>query len=98
MDQRPATGLKPPNEYMLVPGGVLSLFDHVANLTATVTNTKSSIAAKVVQLYFRRPNEHSKAKNLHGFRKTPGLKPSKSADVHRPLRRKDLSISSVGKQ
>lgn len=64
----------------------------------TVTNTRSFIAAEVVQLYFRRPNEHSKAKNLHRFGKTPGLKPSESADVQRPRRRKDLSISSVGEQ
>ncbi|KAI7053296.1 hypothetical protein KC339_g18702, partial [Hortaea werneckii] len=52
-----APTLAPPNVDVLVPGGVASLFDVVAIVSATITNTGSVGAAEVAQLYIRRPNE-----------------------------------------
>ncbi|KAI6812109.1 hypothetical protein KC342_g17407 [Hortaea werneckii] len=86
-----APTLAPPNVDVLVPGGVASLFDVVATVSATITNTGSVGAAEVAQLYIRRPNEPAGVTPLRGFEKTPNLQPGESECVKMHLRRKDLS-------
>ncbi|KAI6809633.1 putative glycosyl hydrolase [Hortaea werneckii] len=89
-----APTLAPPNVDVLVPGGVASLFDVVATVSATITNTGSVGAAEVAQLYIRRPNEPAGVTPLRGFEKTPYLQPGESECVKIHLRRKDLSTWS----
>ncbi|KAI7151098.1 hypothetical protein KC349_g9486, partial [Hortaea werneckii] len=89
-----APTLAPPNVDVLVPDGVASLFDVVAIVSATITNTGSVGAAKVAQLYIRRPNEPAGVTPLRGFEKTPNLRPGESECVKMYLRRKDLSTWS----
>ncbi|KAI7234003.1 putative glycosyl hydrolase [Hortaea werneckii] len=86
-----APTLAPPNVDVLVPGGVASLFDVVATVSATITNTGSVGAAEVAQLYIRRPNEPAGVTPLRGFEKTPNLQPGESECVKMHLQRKDLS-------
>ncbi|KAI6833895.1 hypothetical protein KC365_g16812 [Hortaea werneckii] len=95
-DSPPASA--PPNVNDLVPGGAASLFDTVATVTATITNTGSVAAAEVAQLYVRRPNEPKGVTPLRGFEKTAYLQPGESDSVGMHLRRKDLSIWSSNDQ
>ncbi|KAI7682703.1 hypothetical protein KC322_g13917 [Hortaea werneckii] len=89
-----APTLAPPNIDVLAPGGVASLFDVVATVSATITNTGSIGAVEVAQLYIRRPNEPAGVTPLRGFEKTPYLQPGESECVKIHLRRKDLSTWS----
>ncbi|KAI6831235.1 putative glycosyl hydrolase [Hortaea werneckii] len=88
----------PPSVEVKVPGGVASLFDTVATVSATITNTGSVAAAEVAQLYVRRPNEPEGVTPLRGFEKTAYLQPGESECVKMHLRRKDLSTWSSDDQ
>lgn len=75
-----------------------SIWDPVATVTATVTNTGSTHAAEeVAQLYVGIPGEGQPARQLRGFEKVR-LAPGESADVVFELTRRDLSVWDVGAQ
>ncbi|TQN71600.1 Beta-glucosidase cel3A [Colletotrichum shisoi] len=83
----------------VVPGGRADLFDIVATVTATVTNTGGVAGAEVAQLYITLPSSapESPPKQLRGFQKLRlGVGESGTATFH--LRRKDLSYWDVGRQ
>lgn len=80
--------LAPPNPTTVIPGGIASLFDQVAIVKTTVTNTGKVEAAEVPQLYIQFPGET--VTHLRGFQK-PVLKPGESIEVAFPLTRRDLS-------
>lgn len=76
----------------IVEGGHEDLWDIVAKVSATVTNTGSVAGAEVAQLYVGIPN--GPVKQLRGFAK-PTLKPEESAVVEFELTRRDLSTWDV---
>ncbi|KAL7621870.1 hypothetical protein AAE478_007370 [Parahypoxylon ruwenzoriense] len=76
----------------IVEGGHEDLWDVVAKVTATVTNTGQVAGAEVAQLYVGIPN--GPAKQLRGFAK-PVLEPGESTIVEFELTRRDLSTWDV---
>lgn len=76
----------------VVPGGRADLFDEVATVTATVTNSGAVDGAEVAQLYLSLPASAPDAppKQLRGFDKLK-LKAGASGTVTFNLRKKDLS-------
>ncbi|KAG9231465.1 glycoside hydrolase superfamily [Amylocarpus encephaloides] len=86
----PATGAT-------VPGGASSLFDTVATITATITNSGPVPGAEVAQLYLGLPSSApaTPVRQLRGFEKQM-LQVGESASVTFELRRKDLSYWDVG--
>ncbi|KAH6666913.1 glycoside hydrolase superfamily [Halenospora varia] len=74
-----------------VPGGAKSLFDIVATVSATITNSGSVAGAEVAQLYIGLPSSTpaTPVRQLRGFEK-PSLKAGESKVVEFDLRRKDL--------
>ena len=89
----PATGTT-------VPGGVSSLFDIVATVTATISNSGTVDGAEVAQLYLGLPSSApaTPVKQLRGFDKK-SIKVGESATVKFELRRKDLSYwDTAGKR
>jgi beta-glucosidase len=74
------------------PGGISSLWDVVATVTATVTNNGTVAGAEVAQLYIGLPSSApaSPPKQLRGFDKI-SLAPAADGTVTFPLRAKDLS-------
>ncbi|PGH20778.1 hypothetical protein AJ80_03405 [Polytolypa hystricis UAMH7299] len=83
---------KSPADNVAAPGGSASLYETVATVTATITNSGDVAAAEVAQLYLGLPSSapETPAKQLRGFQKVH-LEPGQSATVQFPLRRKDLS-------
>lgn len=79
----------PPNPAVLIPGGVKSLFDELAVVTAKVSNTGDATAAEVAQLYAQFPGE-DKVHVLRGFSKQL-IEPGRSSMVEFKLNRRDLS-------
>lgn len=81
------------------PGGRADLFDSVANVTATITNTGSVTAAEVAQLYISLPAGSPAAppRQLRGFDKL-SLAPGASGTATFNLRKKDLSYWDVPSQ
>lgn len=79
----------------VVSGGNPNLFDTVATVSVTVTNTGKVAAAEVPQLYVGIPN--APAKQLRGFAKEM-LQPGVATTVTFPLTRRDLSIWDVTSQ
>ncbi|RDL40395.1 (Trans)glycosidase [Venustampulla echinocandica] len=75
-----------------VPGGAASLFEVVATVTATITNSGSVTAAEVAQLYLGLPSSApaTPVRQLRGFDKV-SIKAGESATVKFELRRRDLS-------
>lgn len=65
-----------------------SLFEIVASISATITNTGKWQAAEVAQLYIQLPTAETRA--LRGFTKAM-LRPGESKQVTFPLREKDIS-------
>ncbi|KAK3688775.1 glycosyl hydrolase family 3 N terminal domain-containing protein [Podospora appendiculata] len=88
----PATGA-------VISGGRADLFDTVATVTATVTNTGAVEGAEVAQLYITLPASAPSAppKQLRGFAKLK-LAPGAVGTATFNLRRKDLSYWDVGRQ
>jgi len=76
----------------IVEGGNPHLFDVLATVSVTITNTGAVAGAEVPQLYVGIPN--APAKQLRGFAK-PSLQPGSSATVSFPLTRRDLSRWNV---
>ncbi|TIA35026.1 hypothetical protein D6C78_06427 [Aureobasidium pullulans] len=70
-------------------GGLSSLYDVIATVGVTVTNTGKVAAAEVAQLYVGIPNS-GLPKALRGFDKQL-IQPGKSVSFSFPLRRRDLS-------
>lgn len=81
------------------PGGASNLWDTVATVSATITNTGSVSGAEVAQLYIGLPASApaTPLKQLRGFDKLP-LAAGASGTVTFSLRRKDLSYWDVGQQ
>lgn len=81
------------------PGGRTDLFENVATVTATITNTGSVAGAEVAQLYLSLPSgaPASPPKQLRGFDKLP-LEPGASGTATFNLRKKDLSYWDVASQ
>lgn len=81
-----------PESGSTVPGGTTSLFDVVATITATVTNSGTVPAAEVAQLYLGFPDSAPDipVRQLRGFEKT-NIQPGESATAKFELRRKDIS-------
>ncbi|GME28443.1 putative beta-glucosidase m [Neofusicoccum parvum] len=80
-------------------GGEAALWDVVATVGATITNTGDVAAAEVAQLYVGIPNDEYDvpARQLRGFDKVP-LAPGESAAVAFALTRRDLSVWDAGRQ
>ncbi|KAF2771068.1 putative beta-glucosidase [Teratosphaeria nubilosa] len=76
-------------------GGLPSLWDYVASVSATVTNTGKVEAAEVAQLYLGIPT--GPAKQLRGYSKEL-LAPNASATVTFLLSRRDLSVWDTTRQ
>ncbi|TKX19999.1 putative beta-glucosidase M-3 [Elsinoe australis] len=77
-------------------GGLASLYESIATVTVTVSNTGRVAAAEVAQLYLGIPNS-GLPKALRGFDKQI-IQPGQSAQFSFPLRRRDLSIWDVNQQ
>jgi beta-glucosidase len=79
-----------------IPGGASSLFEVVATVTATITNSGTVAAAEVAQLYLGLPSSapDSPIRQLRGFDKI-SIKPGASATVKFELRGRDLSYWDV---
>lgn len=85
-----------PGSSTLAPGGISNLWDIVATVSATVTNTGSVTGSEVAQLYIGLPSSApaSPPKQLRGFTKLP-LAPGASGTATFALRRKDLSYWDI---
>lgn len=81
----------------VVEGGLESLWETLATVTATVTNTGNYSGAEVVQLYVGIPYADTPAKQLRGFAKVP-LEVGASEEVTFALMRRDLSVWDVESQ
>lgn len=80
----------------IAEGGQTDLWDVVATVTATVTNSGTLAGAEVAQLYVGIPGG-SAVRQLRGFEK-PVLEAGASATVTFPLTRRDLSAWDVAAQ
>ena len=82
-----------------VPGGREDLFEEVAVVTATITNSGGVAGAEIAQLYITLPDSapETPPKQLRGFDKLP-LEAGASGTVSFSLRRKDLSYWDVVSQ
>lgn len=82
----PATGT-------IVPGGREDLYDTVATVTATITNSGTVSGAEVAQLYIGFPSgsPETPTRQLRGFDKLK-LEPGASATAIFNIKRKDLSV------
>lgn len=80
------------------PGGKADLFENVATVTISLTNSGSVAGAEVPQLYLTLPSSSPAAppKQLRGFDKLK-LAPGAAGTVTFNLRRKDLSYWDVSK-
>lgn len=78
------------------PGGAAGLYDHVATVTAVITNSGRVTGAEVAQLYIGLPASapDTPTKQLRGFQKI-SLAPGTSGEITFNLRRKDLSYWDV---
>ncbi|KAI0390422.1 glycoside hydrolase family 3 protein [Xylariaceae sp. FL0594] len=83
----------------ILQGGQADLWDVVANVTATVTNTGSVSGAEVAQLYVGIPGgeEATPVRQLRGFEKLY-LAAGESGTASFPLTRRDLSVWDVEAQ
>lgn len=88
----PATGA-------IGPGGRSDLFEPVATVTATITNSGSVAAAEVAQLYVSMPSgaPAGPPQQLRGFAKL-ALEPGASGTATFTLRKRDLSYWDVTSQ
>lgn len=85
----------------VIQGGHPALWDTVARVTCTVSNTGSLVAAaEVAQLYVGIPSNDefvTPVRQLRGFEKVP-LAPGQANTVSFPLTRRDLSVWDVKAQ
>ncbi|KAL2132044.1 hypothetical protein VTI74DRAFT_4273 [Chaetomium olivicolor] len=82
-----------------IPGGAADLWESVATVTATITNSGGVAGAEVAQLYISLPASAPSAppRQLRGFAKLR-LEPGASGTATFKLRRRDLSYWDVGQQ
>ena len=88
-----------PADHEITPvpqGGHASLYDIVATASVDITNSGSTSAAEVAQLYVGIPGS-GVPKVLRGFEKLP-LEPNASGTATFALRRRDLSVWDVVQQ
>ncbi|KAK6864143.1 glycoside hydrolase family 3 protein [Apiospora arundinis] len=84
----------------IVQGGHPALWDVVAQVTCTISNTGKVAAAEVAQLYVGIPSNEefeTPARQLRGFEKVP-VQPGEARTVTFPLTRRDLSVWDVKAQ
>lgn len=82
----------------IIPGGRADLWETVATVTATVTNSGETQGAEVAQLYVGYPESaNTPPRQLRGFVKLP-LDAGESAAATFELRRRDLSVWDVASQ
>lgn len=82
----------------LAVGGREDLWDTVASVTATISNTGSVSGAEVAQLYVSFPDAADEPiRQLRGFQKVT-IQPGESVTLTFPLARRDLSIWDVTAQ
>jgi len=93
LDGVSTTPTAPPSP--IIPGGVASLWDVVAQVTATITNTGNMTCAEIAQLYVHIPG--GPLKQLRGFSKV-GVPVGGQVTVEFDLMRRDLSTWDVGCQ
>lgn len=87
----PATG-------SIVPGGRSDLYDVVATVTATITNSGALAGAEVAQLYLAFPaSAKAPVRQLRGFTKLP-IAVGSSRTATFPLRKRDLAVWDVASQ
>lgn len=89
-----------PADSRVLEGGPTALWDVMARVQATVTNSGSATAAEVAQLYVTIPGGEEynvPHKQLRGFEKVL-LKPGESAAVEFALTRRDLSVWDTARQ
>ncbi|KAK7755329.1 hypothetical protein SLS62_002555 [Diatrype stigma] len=89
--------LQPYPTGLVVEGGQEDLWDVVAVVEASVTNTGGRDGKEVVQLYLGLPGEDTPAKQLRGFEK-PLITAGETATVKFELTRRDLSIWDIEAQ
>lgn len=92
-----STALLIPNSSPTLQGGQIALWDVVARVKATITNTGSATAAEVAQLYVSIPDAEAPVRQLRGFEKVL-LQPGESAVVEFELSRRDLSVWDTASQ
>lgn len=84
-----------------LPGGNSALWENIATVSATVTNTGTVFGSSVVQLYLSFPQDSTPPgtplRVLRGFEKS-SLSPNATAVVQLPLRRRDISYWDVVSQ
>ncbi|KAI1803516.1 glycoside hydrolase family 3 protein [Daldinia bambusicola] len=85
-------GITPEPQGSSTPSNGEAIWDIVATVNATITNSGKVSGAEVAQLYVGIPN--SPPKQLRGFEKVP-LTPGESAEVTFKLTRRDLSVWDV---
>ncbi|KAF3017183.1 hypothetical protein E8E14_012126 [Neopestalotiopsis sp. 37M] len=81
----------------IVQGGHPELWETVALVTCTITNTGSMAASEVAQLYVGVPDDETPVRQLRGFQRVP-VRPGETLTVKFPLTRRDLSIWDVVSQ
>jgi len=82
----------------VVEGGLSSLFNTVATVTVTISNTGPVVGKEVVQLYLGFPaSANAPAKQLRGFQKIE-LEAGQSKTITFALQRRDLSTWDTVKQ
>ncbi|KAG8160837.1 hypothetical protein KVR01_009101 [Diaporthe batatas] len=94
-----STAVSGPATGPVAPGGRSDLFQDLATVTATITNSGSVAGAEVPQLYLTLPSGAPAAppKQLRGFTKL-SLQPGASGTATFNLRRRDLSYWDVRSQ
>lgn len=90
-----STASLPPAPGTVIEGGIASLWDVVAQVTATITNTGAVDAAEIAQLYVGIPN--GPVKQLRGFSKVD-IPVGANVTVEFDLQRRDLSEWDVEQQ
>ncbi|KAI1344911.1 beta-glucosidase-related glycosidase [Xylariaceae sp. FL0016] len=83
----------------IVSGGHPQLWETIATVTCTVSNTGSTTASEVAQLYLGIPSEEfeTPVRQLRGFQRTP-VRPGESRTVSFALTRRDLSVWDTAAQ
>jgi beta-glucosidase len=81
----------------IIPGGHEDLWDTLFKITAEVTNTGTTEAAEIGQLYIGIPCEDQPIRQLRGFDKHV-IPIGESVTMEFPLKRRDLSIWNVTSQ
>ncbi|KAF8854339.1 putative beta-glucosidase M [Acephala macrosclerotiorum] len=90
-----STSSLPPAPETIIEGGIASLWDVVAQVTATITNTGSVDAAEIAQLYVGIPG--GPVRQLRGFSKVD-IPVGANVTVEFDLQRRDLSEWDVEEQ